>query len=272
MTPDLTENMQDLTVTLVQANLIWEDVDANLKAFDKKIDGIEQDTDLIVLPEMFTTGFSMKAAKLGQKMTGPTVSWILAASAGKNADVMGSAIIEEDGKYYNRVLWAKPDGALLTYDKKHLFRMIGEHRVFTAGEKHLTVSVKGWRLRPFVCYDMRFPIWTRNIGNAYDAAVYIANWPEKRAPHWKLLMPARAVENQSYVIGVNRVGKDGNGFPHSGDSAVIDPMGQVLFQRSRDPYVHTIRLTYDRITSYRKKFAAWMDADGEAVSFFARHR
>lgn len=260
--------MQDLTVTLIQADLFWEDIDANLYAFDEKINGIEEDTDLIILPEMFTTGFSMKARELAQGMSGSAVSWILAKSRAKNADIMGSVIIEEDGKYYNRVLWARPDGALFTYDKKHLFRMIGENKVFTAGEKHLTVDVKGWKLRPFVCYDMRFPIWTRNIGNQYDAAVYIANWPEKRALHWKLLMPARAVENQCYVIGVNRVGKDGNGFPYSGDSAVIDPMGNILFRKANESCIHTARLAYDRVKEYREKFAAWMDADGEAVAFF----
>ena len=261
--------MRNLTVTLIQTALFWEDIDTNLAAFDEKINGIQEDTDLILLPEMFTTGFSMKAAKMAQRMDGSAVSWIQAKSEAKNADIMGSVIIEENGKYYNRVLWAKPDGTLGTYDKKHLFRMIGEHKVFTAGEKHLTVDVKGWKFRPFICYDMRFPIWTRNINNAYDVAVYIANWPEKRAPHWKLLMPARAVENQSYVIGVNRVGKDGNGFPHSGDSAVIDPMGNVLFQQANEPFIHTVRLTYDRIRDYRENFAAWMDADGAAVSFFS---
>ncbi|MFO7962933.1 MAG: amidohydrolase [Desulfobacterales bacterium] len=264
--------MDDLSVTLIQTELYWEDIEANLKAFDATIDGIPEPTDVIVLPEMFTTGFSMDAPRFAQEMTGSAVSWIKEASRKKSADVMGSVIIRENGNYFNRVLWAKPDGSLFTYDKKHLFRMIGEHKVFTPGEKHLTVAVKDWKLRPFICYDMRFPIWTRNIDNAYDVAVFIANWPEKRAPHWKLLMPARAVENQCYVIGVNRVGKDGKGFPHSGDSAVIDPMGNIVFQKAHESFVRTFRLTYDRITFYREKFAAWMDADGDAVSFFNTKR
>jgi predicted amidohydrolase len=259
--------MQDLIVTLIQTELFWEDIPANLAAFDEKIDGIGDETDLIILPEMFTTGFSMKAAEMAERMDGSAVNWIRGKSKAKQSDIMGSVIIEEDGKYYNRVLWAKPDGTLLTYDKKHLFRMIGEHKVFTAGEKHLTVELKGWKFRPFICYDMRFPIWTRNIDNQYDVAVYIANWPEKRSFHWKLLMPARAVENQCYVIGVNRVGEDGKGFPHSGDSSVIDPMGNVLFHQAYTPCIHTERLTWDRVETYRKAFAAWMDADGDAVHF-----
>lgn len=259
--------MQDLTVTLIQTELFWEDISANLTAFDKKIDTITEKTDLIILPEMFSTGFSMKADGLAETMNGSAVSWILSKSKAKNADIMGSVIIEENGKYYNRLLWAQSDGTLTTYDKKHLFRMTGEHKVFTAGSRLLTVTVKGWKLRPFICYDMRFPVWNRNIDNQYDMAIYIANWPEKRAPHWKILMPARAVENQCYVIGVNRVGEDGNGFTYSGDSSVIDPMGNVLFQQADTPCVYTATLNYERIREYRENFAAWRDADGDAVRF-----
>jgi len=259
--------MRDLTVTLIQAELFWEDIPANLATFDKKIDSIAEKTDLIILPEMFTTGFSMNAAKLAETMNGSSVSWILSRSKAKNTDIMGSVIIEEEGKYYNRLLWAKPDGTLMTYDKKHLFRMTGEHEVFTPGSKLLTVTVKGWKLRPFICYDMRFPIWNRNIDNQYDLAIYIANWPEKRASHWKILMPARAVENQCYVIGVNRVGTDGNGFAYSGDSSASDPIGNLLFQKADTPCTYTARLNYDRIREYRENFAAWRDADGDAVCF-----
>lgn len=259
--------MQDLTVTLIQTKLFWEDISANLTAIDKKVDSISEKTDLIVLPEMFTTGFSMNAVQLAETMSGSAASWILSKSKTKNVDIMGSVIIEENGKYYNRILWAKPDGTLLTYDKRHLFRMTGEHKVFTPGSTLLTVTVKGWKLRPFICYDMRFPIWNRNIDNQYDMAIYIANWPKNRSLHWKLLMPARAVENQCYVIGVNRVGKDGNGFSYSGDSSVIDPIGNVLFQQADTPCVYTARLNYGRISEYRENFAAWRDADGDAVCF-----
>lgn len=253
--------MQNLMVTLIQTELYWEDILANLTAFDKKIDTIKEASDLIILPEMFTTGFSMNPALLAEDMTGRTVSWLIQTAKAKNAHIMGSAIIKDNEQYFNRLLWAKPDGNILTYDKKHLFRMIGEHKIYTAGDSLLTVTVKDWKIRPFICYDMRFPAWTRNIENAYDLAIFIANWPKKRAAHWKLLMPARAVENQCYVIGVNRVGEDGNGFDHSGDSAVIDPMGNVVFQKTQDPFIKTIRLNYDAVTQYREKFPAWQDAD-----------
>ena len=253
--------MQDLTVTLIQTALYWEDIGANQKMFDEKICSITEKTDLIILPEMFTTGFSMNPVPLAEKMTGTTVAWIKQKAIQKQAHVLGSAIIFHGGRYYNRLLWATPDGGLKTYDKKHLFRMIGEHEIYSAGNGILTVDVNGWRIRPFICYDMRFPAWTRNLENEYDLAIYIANWPEKRSGHWKLLMPARAVENQCYVIGVNRVGEDGNGFYHSGDSAVIDPMGNILFEKAHESCIKTLRLQYDVVTRYRETFPAWRDAD-----------
>ncbi|MEQ8152494.1 MAG: amidohydrolase [Smithellaceae bacterium] len=259
--------MQDLTVTLIQTQLVWEDIDANLAALDKKIDDISETTDVIILPETFTTGFTMNASKVAEPMSGSAVSWIVHKSRQKNAHILGSVIIEEGGKYFNRLLWAQPDGGLATYDKKHLFRMAGEHKVFSPGNSHLTVEVKGWKLRTFICYDLRFPVWVRNIANEYDVAVFVANWPARRAPHWKLLMPARAVENQVYVVGVNRVGEDGNGIAYSGDSAVIDPLGNILFQQADIPCTHTAKLSYDRIREYRETFAVWRDADGDAVSF-----
>jgi len=260
--------MQDLTVTLIQTELFWEDIPANLAMLDRKIDGIAEKTDVIVLPEMFTTGFTMNAGKLAESMNGAAVSWITAKSRQKNAHILGSVIIEEGKRYFNRLLWAKPDGGLLTYDKKHLFRMAGEHKVYSPGNSHLTVEVNGWKLRSFICYDLRFPIWVRNIANSYDAAIYVANWPGKRAPHWKLLLPARAVENQCYVIGVNRVGEDGNGLLYSGGSSIIDPLGNILFQHADIPSIFTTTLNYERIREYRENFAAWQDADGDAVAFF----
>jgi omega-amidase len=257
--------MKDLTVTLIQSDLVWENISANLEAFDQKIEGINEPTDLIVLPEMFTTGFSMRAEDLAEEMDGTVVSWIREKARAKQADIMGSAIIREKRNYFNRVLWAKPDGNILTYDKKHLFRMIGEHNVYTAGRSHLTVDLNGWRLRPFICYDMRFPIWTRNIGDLYDVAIFIANWPQKRSLQWKVLLPARAVENQCWVIGVNRVGKDGNGFYYSGESSVIDPYGNVLFHRADQAFIHTLRLSHAPVKAYRERFPAWMDADSDLI-------
>lgn len=259
--------MQDLTVTLIQTQLVWEDIDANLAAFDKKIDDISEITDVIILPETFTTGFTMNTSKVAESMNGSAVSWIIKKSRQKKAHILGSVIIEEGGKYFNRLIWAKPDGELMTYDKKHLFRMAGEHKVFSPGNSHLTVVVNGWKLRTFICYDLRFPVWVRNIANEYDVAVFIANWPARRAPHWKLLLPARAVENQSYVIGVNRVGEDGNGHAYSGDSSIIDPLGNILFQKADIPCIYTAKLNYDKVREYREAFAVWQDADGDAVSF-----
>ncbi len=257
--------MQNLTVTLIQTELFWEDIPANLAMFDKKIDSISEKTDVIILPETFSTGFTMNAEKVAEPMTGSAVSWITKKARQKNAHILGSAIIEEDKKYFNRLILAKPDGELATYDKKHLFRMAGEHKVFSPGSHHLNVSVNGWKLRFFICYDLRFPVWCRNINNQYDVAIYIANWPGRRASHWKLLLPARAVENQSYVIGVNRVGRDGKGFAYSGDSSIIDPLGNILFQKADLPCVHTATLNYETVREYRETFAAWQDADGDAV-------
>jgi len=264
--------MQNITVSLIQTELFWEDIQANLAMLDAKIDKISEKTDVIILPEMFTTGFTMNAGKLAESMNGSAVSWIAAKARQKNAHILGSVIIEEDKKYFNRLLFAKPDGEILTYDKKHLFRMAGEHNVFSAGNRHLTVTVNGWNLRTFICYDLRFPVWCRNIENRYDAAIFVADWPARRALHWKTLLPARAVENQSYVIGVNRVGEDGNRLAYSGDSSIVDPLGNILFTQADIPCIHTATLDYDRIREYRETFAAWQDADKDAILFPRQHK
>ncbi len=254
--------MRDLTVTLIQSELVWEDIDANLKLFDAKIDALEQFGDLIVLPEMFSTGFSMNPDGLAETMDGRTVSWIRAKAEATGADLAGSIMIRERDGYYNRLVWAKPNGRIKTYDKKHLFRYAGEHEVYRSGNKLLTVGLHGWKIRPFICYDLRFPLWTRNFDNAYDLAVFVANWPQRRAAHWRALLIARAIENQAFVIGVNRVGTDGKGYYHSGDSAVISPTGKIIFTRSHAPCTKTLTLKYTEITAYRSGFPAWQDADG----------
>lgn len=260
--------MQDLIVTIIQSELVWEDTRANLAMFEQKIDAIEEDTHLIVLPEMFTTGFSMNPQSLAQKMDDTTVAWIRKTSADNHADVTASVIIEENGRYFNRLLWAKPDGQLLTYDKRHLFRMLGEEKVYSAGKKPLTVKLNGWKLRPFICYDLRFPVFIRNLDNQYDVAVFIANWPEKRSSHWKTLLQARAIENQCYVIGVNRVGTDGNDLTYSGDSSIIDPMGTILFSEAYNQVTKTIRLTRAFLETTRSAFPVWKDADKDLVKEF----
>ncbi|MFO7560585.1 MAG: amidohydrolase [Desulfobacterales bacterium] len=253
--------MQNLTITLIQTELAWEDKKKNLAMLDEKIEKIDKKNDLIILPEMFSTGFSMNAEKLAEEMEGPTISWLLLKSKQKNADIVGSLIVRENGKFFNRLVWAKPTGALLTYDKKHLFRFAGEEKIFSAGETHVLVDLCGWKIRPFICYDLRFPLWTRNFNNQYDLAIFIANWPEKRAAHWNALLPARAIENQCFVAGVNIVGRDGKGLTYIGDSCVIDPVGKVLFHRSGKEIIHTAVLSYSVLKDYRMAFPAWMDAD-----------
>jgi predicted amidohydrolase len=214
---------------------------------------------------MFSTGFTMNAAALAQDMKGSAVKWIIEKSAEKNVDMVGSIIADDGGKFFNRLVWAKPNGEFFTYDKKHLFRMAGEEKIYSGGTKNITVELNGWRIRPFICYDLRFPVWTRNIANQFDAAIFIANWPERRSAHWKALLQARAIENQCYVIGVNRVGTDGNGLSYSGDSSIIDPWGNIIFQKSNQTCIHTAELSYDVLKTSREDFPVWMDADNDII-------
>ena len=257
--------MQDLKVTLIQSELAWEDIDSNLAEFNYRIDAIEEDAHLIVLPEMFSTGFTMNAAALAQDMNGSAVKWIKEKSAEKNIDIVGSFIADDSGKFFNRLVWAKPNGEIFVYDKKHLFRMAGEEKIYSAGSKHIIVELNGWKIRPFICYDLRFPAWTRNIANQFDAAIFIANWPERRSAHWKALLQARASENQCYIIGVNRVGIDGNGLSYSGDSSIIDPWGTLIFQKSKQACIYTGHLSYDILQQSRESFPVWKDADNDII-------
>jgi omega-amidase len=260
--------MQDLKVTLIQTKLIWEDIPANLSVFDKKLDAIREETDLIVLPEMFSTGFSMNAPELAEDMDGSAVSWLLNQSEKRHVDIAGSVIIKHCNHYYNRLIWVRPDRNITYYDKKHLFRMSEEEKVYREGRSTLTVELKGWRIRPFICYDLRFPAWTRNSGVPYDVALFTANWPAIRVNQWKILLQARAIENQSYVLGVNRIGKDGNGITYNGYSSVIDPVGHILFQKKDRPWIHTESLSYSFLQDYRQSFPAWMDRDQEIDQLF----
>jgi omega-amidase len=253
--------MQNLNIALIQTALIWNDPDANLEMFDQKINTIPDDTDLVVLPEMFTTGFSMNAELLAQDMNEKAVSWLVQKAGQKNTDILGSMIIRDQGKFYNRLIWAKPDGTILCYDKKHLFRFAGEEKVFTPGTKGITVDLFGWKIRPFICYDLRFPLWTRNFNNQFDVAIFIANWPQKRASHWNTLLKARAIENQCYVAAVNIVGTDGNGLAYHGDSCLIDPLGNDLVEKNNRETIYNAELSYEILIDYRKSFPAWMDAD-----------
>jgi omega-amidase len=203
--------MNDLKITLIQSNLFWENKVKNLEQFSHKIDAISEATDLIVLPEMFTTGFSMSPEKLAENVNGETVKWMKATAHKKNCVVTGSFICEEGGNYFNRLLWVNADGTYSKYDKRHLFSMGDENNHYATGEEKLIVKLKGWKICPLICYDLRFPVWARNTKEAsYDVLIYVANWPERRSYPWKTLLLARAIENQSYVIGSNRVGVDGN--------------------------------------------------------------
>jgi omega-amidase len=259
--------MQDLKIALIQSDLSWENDAANLRHFRDVIERIQTGTHLIVLPEMFATGFTMNAARLAQCMDGPAVSWMVARSRETQAHITGSLIIRDQARFYNRLIWATPDGELYQYDKKHLFRHAGEEKVYSRGAARLRVECRGWRICPFICYDLRFPIWTRNISNAYDAAIYVANWPRQRAAHWKTLLRARAIENQCYVAGVNRVGMDGNGHGYDGDSCIIDPMGrQIAGMHQTASIIHSV-LSAETLHRYRRHFPAWMDADGDMVTF-----
>jgi predicted amidohydrolase len=226
----------------------------------------------VVLPEMFNTGFSMQPALLAEKMDGETVAWMKRMAAEKKIILTGSLIIEEEGNYYNRLIWMLPNGQYGVYDKRHRFAFAGEDQEFTAGSKRLIASVKGWKINLMVCYDLRFPVWARQAPSQpppagggespeYDVLIYVANWPERRIHAWKTLLTARAIENQCYAVGVNRVGDDGNNIHYSGDSMLIDPLGEVLYSKAQEEDVFTVVLQKDKLDDIRNKMPFWKDAD-----------
>ncbi len=254
-----------LTFTLIQTNLQWEDKAANLQMLEAKINSIQK-TEVVVLPEMFSTGFSMKPEQLAETMDGPSVEWMKKISTQHKIILTGSLMIKDNNHYFNRLIWMLPNGSLGYYDKRHCFAYAGEDKHYTAGNKRLIAQVKGWKINLQVCYDLRFPVWARQEQNEngsaeYDVLLYVANWPERRNHAWKTLLTARAIENQSYVIGVNRVGNDGNEIYHSGDSMVIDPLGEILYQKQHDEDVFTITLEKEKLEQIRNKFPFWKDAD-----------
>lgn len=252
--------MQDLTITFIQTSLVWEDKEKNLEHFEKLINSVKKPTHLIILPEMFNTGFSMEAPKLAETMDGPAMQWMKRIAQNKNAVLTGSFIVKDNMKYFNRLVWMMPDGEYKMYDKRHLFRMGNEDKIFTAGSQKLTVELNGWRICPLICYDLRFPVWCRNQSE-YDCLIFVANWPEIRNYPWKTLLLARAIENQCYVVGVNRVGIDGKGISHSGNSCVVDFKGNILFTKDNEPCIHTSTLSYKDLSGYRKAFPVASDAD-----------
>ena len=258
--------MSALSITTIQTNLIWEDKAANLYALEQKINSIQDPTEIVVLPEMFSTGFSMQPSLFAETMEGETLNWMKKVSTQNKIILTGSIIIEEEGKYYNRLIWMLPNGEYGYYDKRHLFAFGQEDKFYNAGNKRLIAQVKGFKINLQVCYDLRFPVWARQQnksgGMEYDVLIYIANWPEKRSHAWKTLLCARAIENQCYVVGVNRVGTDGNNIYHSGNSLVIDPLGQVLYHMPDDEDVNTVTISKDYLNEVREKFPFWKDGDG----------
>lgn len=255
--------MTQLRVTLVQQPLAWGDPAANRERFATLLAPLAGRTDLIVLPETFTTGFSMEVERLAESAGGPTGEWLERLAGELDAAITGSVITAEGGRYFNRLLWAQPGAAgLRHYDKRHLFRMGREHRHFTPGTSAWTVSWRGFQVCPLVCYDLRFPVFSRRRdGLDYELLLYVANWPAARAYAWRQLLRARAIENQAYVVGVNRVGPDGRGIAYPGESAAIDYLGQPLAEAGAEPALLTVALDAAALHAFREKFPAHLDAD-----------
>ena len=253
--------IKNIKVSIVQTSLFWEDVDKNISNILSIIKSLKNKTDLVVLPEMFTTGFSMNSKKLAETINGKSVKFMKETAKQNNVSIIGSLIIKENNNYYNKLLFVNSNGDIFDYNKRHLFRMANEHKFYSQGNKDLIVDFNGWQIKPLVCYDLRFPVWSRNKQN-YDILVYIANWPERRSYAWKTLLRARAIENQSYVIGVNRVGTDQNNVVYSGDSAVINPFGEEITGiKPHDNKTQTVELSYKALSDFRQSFPVAKDAD-----------
>lgn len=255
----------DLRVALVQTDLHWQDKTANLAMLEEKIWSLKNSCDLIVLPEMFPTGFSMESALLAEPMNLQVHKWMKQLAAQTGSVITGTVIISEGGNYYNRLLWVLPDGTTQHYDKRHLFRMANEDTSFASGAELPIFSLKGWKICPQICYDLRFPIWARNHWNegeaAYDLLFYVASWPAARISAWDTLLPARAIENLSYCLGVNRVGIDGNEIAYTGHSAAYDFKGERLVDLGEKDQIQVVTLSRSSLEEYRSKFPAWKDAD-----------
>tara|TARA_R110000868_G_scaffold197243_9_gene443382 strand:- start:1254 stop:2060 length:807 start_codon:yes stop_codon:yes gene_type:complete len=262
--------MSQLKISLIQTTLFWENASKNRTHFESKIASLPE-TDLILLPEMFSTGFSMNITEVSESMNGETIEWMQKMAEKKQAVVCGSLIIKEGDNYFNRLIWMPPNGNLVHYDKRHLFRMAGENDYFSGGEKRTIIELKGWKICPLICYDLRFPVWSRNrnqtdrktfVEPEYDLLIYIANWPQPRVDAWKKLLYARAIENQVFVAGLNRIGTDGNEVPYSGGSMVLNAKGEELWTAAdHQEEIQTIRLDLKTLEEFRKKFPVGMDGD-----------
>ena len=250
-----------LHITLVQPDIVWEDKTANLLQYEEMISGIAGTKQVVVVPEMFSTGFSMAPERLAEAMDGPTVAWMANMAVKHRCILTGSLMIAEEGHYYNRMLWVQPDGRIGFYDKRHLFAYAHEDEHYTPGNARLIAQVNGWRINLNICYDLRFPVWARNTDGEYDVLLYVANWPEQRSLAWKTLLQARAIENQCYVVGVNRVGKDAKDNNYTGASSVFGPLGETLAQLPDAPMTQTVILEKDVLEKVRTGLPFLDDAD-----------
>ena len=252
--------MMNLRVSLVQADLVWEDPAANCAQLEERLADLAGKTDVVVLPEMFATGFSMSptGAEIGR---GPVLQWMQVQASRLGALMIGSLKVKQQNSFLNRLYAVHPDGSFVSYDKRHLFRMGAENEFYQAGDKQVIVSYKGWNLAVFICYDLRFPVWSRNVGMAYDAAIYVANWPAPRANAWRTLLQARAIENLAYVVGVNRVGTDANNLSYAGDSLLVDFKGGLQLDLQAKDQILTSELSAVDLADFRAKFPAHLDAD-----------
>ena len=253
--------IEKLNIAVLQVDLIWENPSKNRELFSEKINSINQEVDLIVLPEMFSTGFSMNAENLAEAPQGETFKWMQNVASQKKSAVTGSLIIEDTGKYYNRLYFVYPDGTFKTYDKRHTFTLARENETYTAGNQRLILEYKGWKICPLICYDLRFPVWARNTED-YDLLIYVANWPETRIHAWDILLQARAIENMSFCIGLNRTGKDENKYVYNGHTAVYDCLGKTLFENDKESeFTQIVSLDKSHLIETREKLKFLQDRD-----------
>lgn len=252
---------EKLNVAILQVNLKWEDARENRSLFTREINALEGDIDLIILPEMFTTGFSMNARLLAEEIDGPTLHWMQEMARQAQAAITGSVIIKDKDNFYNRLFFVFPDGSYKKYDKRHTFTLAGEDKTYAAGTERLIVEYEGWKICPLICYDLRFPVWARNTVD-YDLLIYVANWPKKRIAAWDALLKARAIENMSYCIGVNRVGIDGDGYEYNGHSGVYDMLGENLLEPEPEvPFARIISLDMQQLKKVREQLKFLQDRD-----------
>ena len=257
--------MQHLKIALVQTDIVWQDANQNRKRYSEKINAIDSEVDVFILPEMFSTGFSMHPVGISETMQGETLIWMKKVAFEKNAAICGSLIISEENKYYNRFLFVHPSGEVEFYDKRHLFSLAGEEKVYSKGNKKLLITYKGWKICPLVCYDLRFPVWARNV-DYYDVLVYVANWPKARVVAWDTLLKARAIENLCYVVGVNRVGVDAGNYEYSGHSAVYDCLGEKLTHSiPNHEGIEIVELQKEQVSKIRNKLKFLNDKDSFEV-------